>query len=305
MILNIDPKVDYAFKHLFGRETTRPLLIDLLNQVLAPPPGQQIQEVELLSPFNPKETADDKLSILDVKARDHTGRQFNVEMQMLADAYLKSRVIYYLTRLHQSQLHEGEDYSALQPTISIVFLNQVQYPTLPKYHLRFCLTEVEHHIPYNKDLEIHVLELPKFRKSETELSDGLDTWLYFLQNAEKIDPDALPEAFSAPLFQRAVKELKMLSQTDIERERYEARRKGQLDYISGLKAAKMEGRVEGEAQGREIGERIGAIHAYEQLLMRPETPADRLQSLSLEVLASIADALKEQVFSQQRPTQGG
>jgi hypothetical protein len=25
MILDVDPKVDYAFKHLFGRESTRPI----------------------------------------------------------------------------------------------------------------------------------------------------------------------------------------------------------------------------------------------------------------------------------------
>jgi hypothetical protein len=28
MIVGIDPKVDYAVKHLFGREKTRPLLIN-------------------------------------------------------------------------------------------------------------------------------------------------------------------------------------------------------------------------------------------------------------------------------------
>jgi hypothetical protein len=31
--------------------------------------------MELLNPFNPKASLDDKLSILDVKARDHTGRR--------------------------------------------------------------------------------------------------------------------------------------------------------------------------------------------------------------------------------------
>jgi hypothetical protein len=49
MILNIDPKVDFAFKHLFGKESTRTILIDLLNQVLSPGPGYQIQEVELMN----------------------------------------------------------------------------------------------------------------------------------------------------------------------------------------------------------------------------------------------------------------
>jgi hypothetical protein len=44
----------------------------------------------------------------------------------------------------------------------------------------------------------------------------------------------LPAAFERhPLVRRAMEELKMLTQTDLERERYEARRKAQLDYQTG------------------------------------------------------------------------
>ena len=39
MILGIDPKVDYAFKHLLGREATRPILIDVLDAILNPDPA--------------------------------------------------------------------------------------------------------------------------------------------------------------------------------------------------------------------------------------------------------------------------
>jgi hypothetical protein len=52
MILGIDPKVDYAFKHLFGREVTRPLLIHVLNSILNPASGHEIRDIELLNPFN-------------------------------------------------------------------------------------------------------------------------------------------------------------------------------------------------------------------------------------------------------------
>ena len=83
MILDIDPKVDYAFKHLFGREPTRDILIDVIDSVLGPATGHRIRDFELLNPFNPKEGLNDKLSILDIKARDESGRQFNIEMQML------------------------------------------------------------------------------------------------------------------------------------------------------------------------------------------------------------------------------
>jgi predicted transposase/invertase (TIGR01784 family) len=87
MILGVTPTVDYAFKHLFGRDSTRPILINLLDSVLLPAPGHHIQDLELFNPFNPKEALDDKLSILDIKARDQSGQQFNIEMQMLAFRY--------------------------------------------------------------------------------------------------------------------------------------------------------------------------------------------------------------------------
>jgi hypothetical protein len=54
MILAVDPKVDYAVKHLFGREATRPILINVLDSILNPPPGHHIRDIELLNPFNAK-----------------------------------------------------------------------------------------------------------------------------------------------------------------------------------------------------------------------------------------------------------
>src|SRR5205823_12877753 len=131
MILDVDPKVDYAFKHMLGRESTRPIPINVLDSVLQPGPGHHIRDLELLNPFNPKETLDDKLSILDIKARDQSGRQFNIEMQMLAFRYYEKRILYYASKLHQQQLHEGDDYLKLQPTISISFLDHVLYPHPP------------------------------------------------------------------------------------------------------------------------------------------------------------------------------
>ena len=296
MILGIDPKVDYAFKHLFGREATQPLLIDVLDSILNPASGHHIQDIELLNPFNPKEALDDKLSILDIKARDQTGRQFNVEMQMLAAQYFEQRILYYWAKLYQQQLHEGKEYLDLKPTLSISFLDHVRFPKARNYHLCFRLWEARHRFAFTDDLEFHLLELPKFRKSDAELSSSLDAWLYFLRQAEKIDTDAVPAALQPyPLVLRALEELKMLAQNDLERELYEARRKAQLDYITGLKAARLEGHEEGRSQGRAEGE-ISRIHLCERLLKRPLTPTEQLTSRSLEQLIQLADELQAQVL---------
>jgi len=161
--------------------------------------------------------------------------------------------------------------------------------------------EESHHFPLTDDIEFHLLELPKFTKAAAELTTGLDVWLYFLRHAEMMDPEALPAALQQqPLVVRAVEELKMF--TDVERERYEARRKWQLDYNSGLKAARMEGEEEGQkkgrVEGRMEGEKMGLIHLCERLLHRPETPTEQLVRLPLEELTRLADDLQAQVLAE-------
>lgn len=296
MILGIDPKVDYAFKYLLGRDSTRSLLIDVLNQVLQAPVGHEIQDVELLNPFNLQERLDDKLSILDIKARDQSGRRFNVEMQMLPFPDYDKRLLYYWSKLYQQQLHDSDDYLELRPTISISFLNHVLFPQSAAHHLRFHLLEDTHHFAMSEDIEFHVLELPKFTRTVTQLESGLDIWLYFLRFAEKIDPGSLPAALRQPSILRAVEELKMLTETDIERERYESRQKAQRDQRSALRYAQSQGEEIGREIGKEIGEKIGAIHAYEQILRLAETPQAQLLAMSLEDLKRRAEELRSQAL---------
>jgi len=176
MVPDIDPKIDYVFKWMFGKETHTTLLLSLVNAVLQPPPGQQIISLTILNPFNDKESLDDKLSILDILARDEHGRQYNIEMQMRT---LLPRLVYYLARVHADQLGTSDDYSLLRKTITICFLNTIVFPLVPDFHMNFELRSDRHpELTFADHLSIHLVELPKFRKSETELVDPLDLWCY-------------------------------------------------------------------------------------------------------------------------------
>jgi predicted transposase/invertase (TIGR01784 family) len=223
--------------------------------------------------------------------------------------HYEKRILYYGCKLHQQQLHEGDDYLELKPTISISFLNHVLFPETPAYHLRFLLRDREHELLLTDNLEFHLLELPKFNKTVDELVTVLDLWLYFLRHGETMDREKLPPVIANnPLLVRAWEELKMLAQNDLELERYEARRKAQLDYITGLKVARLEGIEEGEIIGRQEGEKIGRqegekigqvlgkIHLCERLLQRPETPAEHLASMTLEELTRLAEELQALVL---------
>jgi hypothetical protein len=70
----------------------RQLTVSLINAVLGPPPWDKLAELQLLNPYNEQITMDDKLSILDIKARDDRGRLFNVQMQMVSSASPRRRL---------------------------------------------------------------------------------------------------------------------------------------------------------------------------------------------------------------------
>jgi predicted transposase/invertase (TIGR01784 family) len=139
MALGIDPTVDYAFKKLFGDPENSDLLIHLLNAVLKP--DSPIVKVELLNPFNDKEFIEDKLSVLDIKARDALGAWYNVEMQSNASRVLRQRLPYYNSRLFVGQLSEGDGYELLAPAITVCFLDDVLFTGVESPHLTFTLCD--------------------------------------------------------------------------------------------------------------------------------------------------------------------
>ncbi|HLQ45297.1 MAG TPA: hypothetical protein VK137_11250 [Planctomycetaceae bacterium] len=89
----------------------------------------------------------------------------------------------------------------------------------------------------------------------------------------------------------------MLTQDDIQRERYESRMKGLMDYRSEMKAERQEGRAEGIAEGiaKGIGrgERIGQIQLLQVLLRETQTPDDDLKTLTEESLEQMRSRLLE------------
>jgi hypothetical protein len=76
MASGINPKIDVAFKAIFGADENKDVLLHLLNAVLTPPPEHSISDVVILNPYNDAEFQEGKQSIVDIKAKDQQGRTF-------------------------------------------------------------------------------------------------------------------------------------------------------------------------------------------------------------------------------------
>ena len=80
MPLGIRPINDFALKKTFGTPANKGVLVSLLNAILDL--NSPIADVTIENPFNLQDFADDKLSVLDVKATDRFGAIYDVEIQL-------------------------------------------------------------------------------------------------------------------------------------------------------------------------------------------------------------------------------
>ena len=153
----ISPRVNICFKKLFGVEENKDLLVSLINSIVGK--DDQVSDVTLLNPYNSQNFKQDKLSILDIKAKGVDGKRFNIEIQISDEADYDKRVLYYWAKLYTEQLKTAQDHSTLSKAIGIHILNFTSIPQAQNYHNVFHITEKENGFAYFKDLELHTRQI--------------------------------------------------------------------------------------------------------------------------------------------------
>ena len=259
-----NPRVDLVFKMLFGAAKNTDILLAFINSILDK--DRQISTLKVQNPYRSGKSPQHKSVILDIHANDERGRQYHIEMQMNTEVSYNQRALYYWSQLYNQQLQKGESYKDLKKTISIHILNFDYFQQEAGYHHIFRLMHANSKRAYFEDMELHFIELERFRNTNPEILSALDRWATFLSGAEKYDRNTLPKALTKdPHVVRAFDVLDALNLSEDEKQLYEASQKWLMDEAVVLgnvaeknhKRGREEGRKEGEAIGREKGEAIG------------------------------------------------
>jgi predicted transposase/invertase (TIGR01784 family) len=253
----INPRVDIAFKKIFGVEENKDLLISLINSIVSE--EDQVVDITLLNPYNPKNFAQDKLSILDIKAKGESGKRFNIEIQISDEADYDKRALYYWAKLYTEQLKASQDYASLSKAIGIHILNFTSIPSVDKYHNVFHVREKESGLLYFKDLELHTIELKKFSRDVNEeledivarVKNSLDVWVAFLTRNDLFNRDNLPIKWNNPTLKKALTVLDVMNFGDEERDAYESHLKWLRIEANTLRKYEAKGFEEGMEKGRE------------------------------------------------------
>ena len=247
--------VDYAFKRVFGRNGNEGILKDFLESIL----DIEIKDITIQNPEIPKNMRDSKIGILDVRAEINGKEIIEVEMQVQNQYNIDKRSPIYITKIYSDQLKEGDSYVEVKKVAVINILN-FNYYERNSYHsvgrMKFENSKENEKVDMGyileeqyvtDDLEMHFIELPKFRKKNPDISSKLDQWLWLICGEEEKIKMAKNENEK---IKEAKSELEKLEMSAEDRELYELRLKAIRDEINIRESGYTDGMKDGEEKGK-------------------------------------------------------
>ena len=234
----LNPKNDYVFKRLFGSVGNETITKNLLSCILQ----QNITDVQLdCNPILEKNLLDDKVGILDIKAKIDNTTNVDIEMQVTDHKNIEKRILFYLSKMYTKTIKKSQDYNSLEKCIAILITNYNIdiIKNIPKYITKWSIREEEYQkIVLTDVMEIYIIELNKFKDyKEKSNHNSLNSWIEFIESPEVVD-------MSNKEIQKAKKVLEEISQDEHEQYLAELREKYIMDqkaiedagYDKGLKA---------------------------------------------------------------------
>ncbi|MCW6051049.1 Rpn family recombination-promoting nuclease/putative transposase [Microcoleus sp. A2-C5] len=191
----INPKIDCAFKKIFGSCDSKDILINFLNAILyeAQP---VIEDLEIIDSPPGNQTFGVPDTHLDVKATINCGRIALIEIQLLNVPSFENRVLYNAAKTYSLQLTGEERYERLKTVISLKIADFEMLENQPEFMTTFVFKEKDKKFESpDTEIELVFVELPKFSKELAQLETAADQWIYFLKNTSSLE--TVPETLSA------------------------------------------------------------------------------------------------------------
>ena len=181
----LSPKNDYVFKRIFGYQGNESITKSFISAAL----NQNITDVVLENNVTlPKDVLDDKVGILDIKAKIDGHINCDIEMQVVDQKNIEKRILFYCSKMYVQSMKSGMDYFDAEKSIAILISNY-ELPSLQKiqkYVSKWNIREEEYSdIILTDAIEIIIIELTKFEKYKNDAA--LSSWVKFINNPKVID----------------------------------------------------------------------------------------------------------------------
>ena len=136
-----------------------------------------------------KDLLDDKLGILDIKAKLNNNIVCNIEMQICDKKNIEKRLLFYWSKMYAQGIKQGQDYEELKRTIVILIsdYNLEKLKEIPEHVTKWNIREEKYgKIILTDVLEIYIIELNKLKNGAVKDNQKLNSWLYFIKSSKVV-----------------------------------------------------------------------------------------------------------------------
>ena len=251
----MDLRVDFAFKTFV--EGNPEALVSLLNAIFANAKINRIvKSVCLKNPNMDKKSIEDKLSILDVRAKLYDSTDILIEMHLHGISQIKAKVIRSWARAYSEELEAGQKYTSQPPAIAIAFVDGAVDPiekpknATDKIHNVYMIMNKEDNTVLTEAMELHFINMKAFAKAINEANsinikeatdDMFVYWLSVITEKEIVNKDIIENARKErEVIQMALSAISRQSEDKIIRQAYQRRKDEIYFYNMELEQTKHE-----------------------------------------------------------------
>ena len=256
---------DYFVRYFFTDKGGEKVLLDFINAVMISANMKTFKSVEILNPsptagfsLNLKKNYSDKETIVDVKCITKNGTIVIIEVQLSGNSRFPERILYYWSTNYSKLLKKGEEYENLMPVISINLLNFNLNKKDSNVHSCYMIYDTKNKRLLTDHLQIHIIELKKFKFKDNNLKKALNYWLGFFttNNMEAYMSEIVKEK---PIMEEAHKRYNNFIRSRLMMSEYEKKEIYQYDKQIMLKDERRKGIKEDMKKGKLEGIKEGQI----------------------------------------------
>ena len=262
---------DDVFKLVFGRESSKDVMIEFLNQVI---PDRRIVDLEFVDKEMHHLDRSRKDSIYDMFCKTDDGSRIVVEVQRRKQANFAERAVYYSTFSIVNQVNAGAGNYDFCPVYVISILNFGFKSGGSNVKSEFRLYETDTRELLTDRVTLIFLDLTKFNKCAAELSGDVLEGMYFcFKNMATLAER--PEVLEHNVFRKIFEVSELINMDEVTRSKViekmitERDLRNQMEYA--LNEAIAEGRAEGLAEAARRMLAAGmTVESIAEILQIPE-----------------------------------
>lgn len=261
----VELMLDKNFKFFFASEERKDLLLFLLQLVL---PELGIESVTLGPQEHIGREPGLKNSIFDVYATTKDDRRIIIEAQYSDRPDYLDRMLYYSTWPIAEQINmSSKNNYALSEVYILSFINfALEHDSDWDFVSSYSVREDSNGEMMTRALHFRFVELGRFNKTEEELKNVREEWLYYLKNLGRMKEEIRPTG-KEKATDKLLTAARYAGMTPKERNEYLQNMRNEFD----IKTEKWYARQEGLAEGRAEGEAMGASAKADEIARNMKT----------------------------------